>query len=376
MSTRENLQKLITFFHISGQMSYNPRSKDMSESLLINGIMPHHGCSINQQENGFFVWTHGGRAIRHARVYAMGNRSLVTVKVPSQSVRFPDWKFDVEGIATEPVLLDMLCAKHAKVAETLFASDDFKQEMKSIIGKGEICLVKEPICPQIAIFDKKGNLFQVLEKIDCPFGEQIIKQMKVSRLPFKREMRRIDEACRLGKSLPEYPGITFEQETFYSLFQNGIFQQQFLKPFLKEIHALNENQEFIQFLRDTNNLSERHFNRFQMSLECSKIVVRKRIGKQLCELGRTDDIYEKVLNALVRHSPVMRRTYNELLQRKAHNQSIGTVIKNVFYPEPSDVEFPLKYTGNKKLPVYSITRLSRYVDEKDRLYAMSLPKSR
>lgn len=376
MSTRETLQKLVTFFHISGQTIYNPGAKDMSESLLMNGIIPHSGYTLNLQENGFFVWTDGGRAMRHARVQAIGDRSLVTIKVPCQSVRFPNWKFDIEGIATESFLLDALCAKHAKVVEALFASDDFKQEMKWIIGSGELCLAKEFINPQIAIFDKKGNLFRVLKQVNCLLGEQIVKQMKNLCPPFKREIQRIDESCRLGKSLSRYPGISFEHETFYSLFQNGIFQQQFLKPFLKEIQALNENQEVMQALRVATDLSERYFHRFQISLERYKTVVRKRVGKQLCALGRTDDIYEKVLNALVQHSPAIRRTYNELLQRKAHNQSIGMVVKNVFYPELEHAEFPLKYTGHKKLPVYSITRLSRYINEKDKLYALSRPKSR
>ena len=85
----------------------------------------------------------------------------MTIKVPCQSVRYPHWKFDIERMATHPFLLDGLCAKHKQIARKIFMSNDFKQEMTSVIGEGEICLAQEVLSPQIALLNKNGKYAQM-----------------------------------------------------------------------------------------------------------------------------------------------------------------------------------------------------------------------
>ena len=107
------------------------------------------------------------------------------------------------------------------------------------------------------------------------------------------------------------------------------------------MNAPGTDKTFIQNLKASDSFCETYLNQFQISVALYQTVVRKQINGKLYPLGREDCVYKKVLNALLQRSPVMRHSYNQLLQRKIKNHAISITVKDAFYPEPDEAEFPL-----------------------------------
>ncbi len=367
------LQQWLVFYHITAMMRYNPVGKDNSQTLLRKGVIPHRGEGANGQESGFFVWTTSKKAIRHSYDYALGPRSLVTLKVPVDSVRFPDWTFDVEGLGLNPFLLDGLCAKHQNLVKRIFKQPDFQKEIEAVIGcDSHLRLVHQRVKPCLVFYNKNNDIIGTTDKFDWDIGAEMLFQAELCLPELKAEIERVHEASKKRTPLPEYK-MPFNGREMFQLMRDDVFAHQFLSRFSKEILSLNDNPTVIEALRKHNHLYDTAIERFDMCLSPTKTVVRKYIDNVKHPLGEQDIVYERILNALLRRCPAMQKSYNELLERKVQNRPIIFMVQGVPYAPAPFYAYPLKYTGDEVLPVYSVTPLSREKNKHNRIHALSKP---
>lgn len=350
-----SLKKQYVFYHITAKTEYNPYSTDMSDILLREGVIPHYGTRQGKQEDGFFVWTNVRQALQHALVFARGDCSLITVKVPCNTVCFPTWKFDLEGIFYDPFLLNGLCAKHPKIATTIFQSKDFQEEIQDILKQGTLCLKHEKISPCLALFDKNDDLFYVVNELCGIMGYQIVDELEL-RYPFIRsEIQKISKAIENKETLPNYPMLS-SYSSFWDVWQNNDFQRCFLEQFQEQVHALNTDNTFLQNLAKRTPLARR-LKRFQLCLSDKKVSVFHQMNDYFVQLDCTDAGYEKILDGLLKRSFVLQQEYNTLLRKRAENGSIGIMVDNIPYPEIGN--YPLKYTGHTPMKIFCATRLKK-----------------
>ncbi len=369
----KNLSQWVVLYHISALMRYNCNGWDNSVALLDKGVIPHQGRGVSEQENGFFVWTSSKKAISHSFNFAWGDRSLVTLKVPADSIRFPDWKFDVEGLHESPFLLDGLCAKHHLLVEKIFQQPDFRREMRSIIGnRCYLKLENEPMKPYLMFFDKQDDLIGITDDFDSNIGSEMMFQAEMYLSEMNAEKNRVAEASQKGIRLPEY-GVPLNRRALFQLLRDETFLRKYLSRFADKIRSLNYNNSVMEALREVNLPYASKIARFDLCLRPSRMVVQKYIGSVKLPLGEKDIVYERILNALLRRCPAMQKSYNELLNRQVASRSIIFMARGIPYAPAPFFSFPLKYTGDTSIPVFSITKLSPQKNKHNRIYALSRP---
>ncbi len=349
------LEKLYLFYHITAQTEYNPYSTDMSDALLRDGIIPHYGNRQGEQEDGFFVWTNIQQALQHAQLFARGNSSLITLKIPCNDVRYPTWKFDVEGLFFDPFLLNGLCAKHPDIATHVFNQADFQTEIQSVIGNSSLCLKQEPTTPCIALFDKNDDLFYVINELCGIMGFHIIDELERCYPCVHSEIQKISTALKTGEKLTDYPMLS-SCTSFWEVWQNYDFQRCFLGRYQEQIRLLNKNDDFLASIAQRNPITKR-LKRFQVCLATHKTKVYRQSGDDCFPLSCTDAGYEKILNGLLKRSFILQQEYNLLLRKRSENRGIGLMVHDIPYPEIG--HYPLKYTGDDYLPIFCATRLKK-----------------
>ncbi len=370
------IQKWVSLYHITAQMFYNPMGRDNSKSLLESGILPHVGRGPNGQESGFFVWTSAKHAMLHARYYATGERSLITVKVPLDSVRFPDWKFDAEGFYANPFLLDGLCAKHARAVRQILRRAEFQKEMTLLLCSGSVVLHKEKNPVSFIFYDMKGNIINVVES-NSAIGRQIIEDMQQHSSAFRMSLEtyatKYLETTKREEAFEQVRNFLGIDRVSYAM-DSEQFQRYAFSLLKKRIKALASNTPFMESLRQKDMKNAKQIALMQICCNPTRWVVRHKVDGKVQSFCMKDRVYERILNALLQRCPEMRADYNELLQRRACNQSISFMVDGIPYSESSERAFPLKYTGNETFPIFSATKLTTIPDEKNKIRAADKPR--
>ncbi len=366
----QNLQKWITLYHISARMRYNKNGYDNSEQLLQEGIEPHRGHSIKGQENGFFVWPSSHQAMVHADFFAQGPRSLVTVKVRADSFCFPDWKFD--GDAYNSFLFDGLCAQHADAAQKVFDSEDFRQEMEPILGKHRLVLHRKATEPLFVFFNQKNDVVKAVS-LYSRLADDFMQKLAQALPEFKQHALRLNREFSIKNNL-SIPEEELNNVYCWTCFLHDDFRHELFSPFMRDIGALKDNVSFMAEVKKDIFYQECTATYYQVNLNTYKTVVCLQTDNGIEALHLNDKEYEQVFNAVVCRIPAMQESYDGLLRRNSATKGKGFMVGDVFYENLRVAPCSIKYTGDKPLPVFSVTALEEKSSDGCKLRAKGRPK--